>query len=68
MRTLHFHPITGLHRPQWLNQELHIPHLLREPGFWAAVIFISLIVIAALLAIFGPTSTQQPMSYPRYFP
>jgi len=68
MRTLHFHSLSNLHRPQWLNYQLHIPHMLSEPWFWAAVLFISLILIASLLAIFGPTNTQYTVPYPYYHP
>jgi hypothetical protein len=68
MRTLHFHPLSGLHRPQWLHYRLHIPHTLSEPWFWAAMIFISLIVIASLLAIFVPSPSAHSMPYPVYFP
>jgi hypothetical protein len=68
MRTLHFNPISGLHRPGWFSQKLHLPHLLSEPWFWAAVIFISLFLFASLLAVFGPSSSYHEMPYPLYHP
>jgi hypothetical protein len=71
MRTLHFNPIAGLSKPdlfnhEWINYELHLPHMLKQTWFWVAVIFISLFLIASLLAIFGPSSPGfvPPMYYP----
>jgi hypothetical protein len=71
MRTLHFHPFAGLNKSelfnhQWLNQELHLPHMLMQPWFWVALIFISLFLITSLLAILGPSSSGfiPPVYYP----
>jgi hypothetical protein len=68
MRTLHFHPLFGLLRPQGNSLRLHLPHIIREPWFWAAVVFFSLILTGVLLVIFGEPSSGLTMPYPMYYP
>ncbi len=68
MRTLHFHSLTDFHGPAWLNRELHLPHMFKEPWFWVAVIFISLFLIVSLLAIFIPSFSGSVQPYPIFYP
>jgi hypothetical protein len=68
MRTLHFHPISGLHRPQWFDYQLHLPGMLKEPWFWVAVIFILMFGIVAVLAMYSPPGDHLSMPMPMFYP
>jgi hypothetical protein len=56
MRTLNFHPLFGFHKPDWFSYRLHWPQVMSEPWVLAVAVFVSLILLTGLLAIYVPTS------------